>query len=558
MTQQPPPESAPQPQWASQPEWAPEPHKPQHTAPVEYDQTLAQPTGNDQTPAQPAGSDQPPAQLQGSDPTPAQPTGNDQTPAQPEGSDQAPAQPEGSDPTLAQPTGNDPTPTQPIGYDPTPTQPIGYDQAQAPSPWMPQPQGPAYAPPVAPNPTEPFLAAFSQPSPPPKRSARPRRLVELGAIAVLAAILSSAGTYAVTRTDDVAPAFARTGTTATTSSAPVVQADPSAPNWAVTASAVSPSVVAITVTTGDGGDQGSGVIYDTSGHILTNNHVVAAAGQGSSISVTLNDLRTYDATVVGTDPSTDLAIIKLTNPPNDLKPIALGNANAITVGEPVMAVGNPLGLAGTVTTGIVSALNRPVTTSDQQPGDQGGGQGNQFGAPAADPVVTNAIQTSAAINPGNSGGALVNAGGQLIGINSSIASLGSSGGSSTQSGNIGIGFAIPVDQAGSIADQLISSGKATHAYMGVSSKDDVVTVGSAKRSAAVLTSVASGTPAAKAGLKTGDAIISVDGKSVDGSLSLVAQVRERTAGDKVTIRIVRDGQTKDVAVTLTNRPATVQ
>src|SRR5450756_2559546 len=162
-------------------------------------------------------------------------------------------------------------------------------------------------------------------------------------------------------------------------------------------------------------------ILDTKGHILTNNHVVAAGGSGSTLSVTLNDLRTYDATVVGTDPSTDLAVIKLTNAPKDLKAITLGDANAIKVGDQVMAVGNPLGLAGTVTTGIVSALNRPVTTSDaqqqQQPGDP-----TQQQQPTADPVVTNAIQTSAAINPGNSGGALVNAGGRLIGINSAIAS----------------------------------------------------------------------------------------------------------------------------------------
>jgi len=171
-------------------------------------------------------------------------------------------------------------------------------------------------------------------------------------------------------------------------------------------------------------------------------------------------------------------------------------------------------------------------------------------------VVTNAIQTSAAINPGNSGGALVNAGGQLIGINSAIASLGSSGSSSSQSGNIGIGFAIPVNEARSIADQLITSGKATHPYLGVSSKDGVVADGSAKRAAAVLTSVASGTPADKAGLQAGDAIIAVDGNSIDGSLSLVAQVRERSVGDKVTLKIVRDGQSKDISVTLISKPTT--
>jgi putative serine protease PepD len=313
-------------------------------------------------------------------------------------------------------------------------------------------------------------------------------------------------------------------------------------------------VVAITVTSGQGGGQGSGVIFDTNGHVLTNNHVVAAGGAGSTLSVTLNDKRTYDATVVGTDPSTDLAVIKLTNAPKDLKAITLGDAKAIKVGDQVMAVGNPLGLAGTVTTGIVSALNRPVTTSDaqqqQQPGDP-----TQQQQPTADPVVTNAIQTSAAINPGNSGGALVNTGGQLIGINSAIASLGSSTGSSSQSGNIGIGFAIPVNEARSIADQLISTGKATHPYLGVSSKDGVVADGSAKRAAAVLSTVVSGTPADKAGLQANDAVIAVDGNSIDGSLSLVAQVRERNVGEGVTLTVLRNGQRKTVDVTLVAKPA---
>jgi putative serine protease PepD len=233
----------------------------------------------------------------------------------------------------------------------------------------------------------------------------------------------------------------------------------------------------------------------------------------------------------------------------------LGDANTIKVGDQVMAVGNPLGLAGTVTTGIVSALNRPVTTSDaqqqQQPGDP-----TQQQQPTADPVVTNAIQTSAAINPGNSGGALVNAGGQLIGINSAIASLGSSSGSSSQAGNIGIGFAIPVNEARSIANQLISTGKATHPYLGVASKDGVVADGPAKRAAAVLTNVVAGTPADKAGLQTGDAITAVDGNSIDGSLSLVAQVRERNVGDNVTITVVRNGQHKNTSVTLITKPAT--
>jgi putative serine protease PepD len=314
------------------------------------------------------------------------------------------------------------------------------------------------------------------------------------------------------------------------------------------AAVVSPSVVSITVTGSQASGQGSGVIFDTQGHILTNNHVVAAGGTGSQISVTLADNRTFDATVVGTDASTDLAVIKLTNAPSDLKAITLGDANLIKVGDPVMAVGNPLGLAGTVTTGIVSALNRPVSTSDQS--------SDPNATQTADPVVSNAIQTSAAINPGNSGGALVNASGQLIGINSAIASLGSSGGSSSQSGSIGIGFAIPVNEARLIASQLITSGTATHPYLGVSAKDGVVTDGSAKRAAAVLATVVSGTPADQAGLKAGDAVVAVDGNPIDGSLSLVAQIHEFTVGDTVALTVVRNGQPRNVNVTLIAKAAT--
>jgi putative serine protease PepD len=439
-----------------------------------------------------------------------------------------------------------PQPPPPAG-DPANTAPLWYEQT------TPAPAHPGYPPMVPHTPTEPYRAALPPPGAEPAQSAKPRRLVELGAVAVLAAALASAGTYGLTRADlggtPVASPVASTATGASisTSPAPVVQANASAPNWSVTAAVVSPSVVAITVTGSTGGGQGSGVIFDKLGHILTNNHVVTAGGSGSTITVTLSDKRTYDASVVGTDPSTDLAVIKLTNAPGDLKPIALGDASTLTVGEPVMAVGNPLGLAGTVTTGIVSALNRPVTTSTDPLGQQSG----------ADPVVTNAVQTSAAINPGNSGGALVNAAGQLVGINSAIASLDSSSGSSSQSGNIGIGFAIPVNEARSIATQLITSGVATHPYVGVASKDGVVADGPAKRAAAVLTNVVAGTPADKAGLRAGDAIIDVDGNSIDGSLSLVAQIRERNVGDKVSLTIVRNGRTTTVSVTLTNKPTTI-
>ena len=196
-----------------------------------------------------------------------------------------------------------------------------------------------------------------------------------------------------------------------------------------------------------------------------------------------------------------------------------------------------------------------VAQADAQQQQQPGDPTQQQQQPAADPVVTNAIQTSAAINPGNSGGALVNAGGQLIGINSAIASLDSSGASTSQSGNIGIGFAIPVNEARSIASKLISTGTASHPYLGVAAKDGVVADGSAKRAAAVLTSVVSGTPADKAGLQTGDAVIAIDGNNVDSSLSMVAQVHELSVGDTVTLTVVHNGQRRDVHVTLIAKPA---
>jgi putative serine protease PepD len=387
---------------------------------------------------------------------------------------------------------------------------------------------------------------------PPRR----RRWTEIGSVAALAAVLASGTTYAVTHGDVTADtATAPTAASSQlTQTAPVAQANPQAPNWSATAAAVSPSVVSITVKSQQGGAQGSGVIIDGKGRIVTNNHVVTGAGGQSELSVTLTDGRTYSATVVGTDPSTDLAVIQMQNAPSDLVPIRTGNADTLKVGDPVMAVGNPLGLAGTVTTGIVSALNRPVTTSQEEsPSQDPFGQNQQQG----EPVVTNAIQTSAAINPGNSGGALVNASGQLVGINSSIASVGSSD-TGGQSGNIGIGFAIPVNEVTSIADQLVADGKAEHAYLGVSTQDDSVKDGSAQRAAASVTAVVGGTPAAKAGLQRGDAIIAVDGEPVDSGLSLVAQVRERGVGDTAKLTIVRDGQRKDVQVTLASKPSSDQ
>ncbi len=395
------------------------------------------------------------------------------------------------------------------------------------------------------------------PTPTPAPKAKPNRgLGQMTAVAILAAALASGGTYAATRYATPAPSSSPVATTQSngSTSPQVIQGNASAPDWTATAKAVAPSVVSIAVTSGQTGGQGSGVVIDNQGHILTNNHVATGAGADATISVTLNDGRTYDAKIVGTDPSTDLAVLLLNNPPSDLVPMSIGDSSQVVVGQPVMAIGNPLGLSGTVTTGIVSALDRPVTTqaAESQQGQQGQLPGTQQQQTASDSVVTNAIQTSAAINPGNSGGALVTADGKLIGINSSIASLGSSAGS--QSGNIGIGFAIPVNEAKSIADQLIATGTAQHAYIGVSAGDTTVTDGNSKRQAALVQSVSQGTPAAQAGLQAQDAVIAIDGKPIDSSEALVANIHEHKVGDTVTITVIRGSQKQDIKVTLAARP----
>jgi putative serine protease PepD len=361
--------------------------------------------------------------------------------------------------------------------------------------------------------------------------------------AVVAAVVAAGTTAGVLATDDTTPPPPTTTSSAGSASAqgPVVQSAGQPVNWSSVAKAVEPSVVAISVSSQFGGAEGSGVILDTTGHVLTNNHV-AAGGQGGQLSVTLNDGRTYDASIVGTDPSTDLAVLQMKGADN-LTPATLGDSDAVGVGEPVMAVGNPLGLAGTVTTGIISALDRPVTTSTQD--------GNGPAASGGGPVVTNAIQTDAAVNPGNSGGALVDSSGKVIGVPSSIASLGSNFGG--QSGSIGLGFSIPINEAKSIADQLIAHGKAEHPLLGVTLKDGSVKDGNATRSAAIIAEVSNGTPAATAGLRSDDAIIKVDDELVNGSESLVAQIRERNVGSRVSLTIMRDGKEQTVQVTLASR-----
>jgi putative serine protease PepD len=400
----------------------------------------------------------------------------------------------------------------------------------------------------------PIPPAFQAvPSPAPRQR---HRWLDLALAAVIAAVVAGGTTAAVmhgenggnatTTTSSSAGGGSSSGTGSSSSkgSGPVVQAAGQPVNWTAVAKAVEPSVVAISVSSQFGGGEGSGVILDAKGHVLTNNHVATAGGANGQLSVTLYDGRTYGATIVGTDPSTDLAVLQIRGG-SDLTPATLGNSDEVQVGSSVMAVGNPLGLAGTVTTGIVSALDRPVTTTND---DSGGLSSNGTDSR----VVTNAIQTDAAVNPGNSGGALVDSSGKVIGIPSSIASLGSSFGGQ-QSGSIGLGFSIPINEAKSIADQLIAHGKAEHPLLGVTLRDGTVKDGSATRSAAVIAQVSNGTPAATAGLRSGDAIIKVDGELVNGSESLVAQIRARNVGSRVTLTIMRGGNEQAVTVTLSNQ-----
>ena len=333
--------------------------------------------------------------------------------------------------------------------------------------------------------------------------------------------------------------------TATTTQ--VAQPSENSPDWTATAAAIKNAVVAIKVEGSNKQGQGSGVIIDAQGHIVTNNHVVSGAGQGAKLSVTIGD-KTYSAKVVGTDPSTDLAVLKLENPPSNLTVASWGDSSKLKVGQPVMAVGNPLGLSDTVTTGIVSALNRPVTT--QAVTDNNDLDNNINSQQDSDVVVTSAIQTNAAINPGNSGGALVDSSGALVGITSSIASLtsnGSSNGSSSgQSGNIGIGFAIPSAQVKSVVEQLIANGTVKHPQLGIRASNGT----SGTQLGAQVEDITQGSAAAQAGLQKGDLITAIDGTPVVGSESLVAQVRSHEVGKEVTLSVLRGSETLELKVTL--------
>ncbi len=351
-----------------------------------------------------------------------------------------------------------------------------------------------------------------------------RRWVATGAAASVLAVASGAtgaalvddgsgaDTAAVTTVADDGPAGDADNTADTSSLAGV-------------AATVQPSVVSIQVRGGGQAGEGSGVVMNTEGAILTNNHVVEAAADGGSVRVRFANGRTADATIVGRSPATDLAVLDVDGV-TGLTPATFGTDASIEVGETALAIGSPLGLEGSVTAGIVSALHRQVGL--------GGGQG-----PSGQASLDDAIQTDAAINPGNSGGPLVDGNGHVIGITSAIATLGSTG----QSGNIGLGFAIPVDRARQVAETLARGERPQVAVLGVQMGDN-------EDGGALLASVTRGSAAGKAGLRAGDVITRFGDREIETSSDLPAAVRSQQPGDEVTVRYQRNGETRTARVTL--------
>ena len=449
------------------------------------------------------------------------------------------------------------------------------DRTPPPAPWWSQPQqdqwgAPAEAPKTAPygettafgtppygsapyGSTGPVNEAITQPlwgEPPPKSGApawgyptdtiggvqKPERksrglLATVGAALAVALVAGGTAGYVAGRSGDDGSlldpsASLGTGTSQTISRAP--------DSVAGIAARVLQSVVNISVESPSGSGTGSGVVIRSDGYVITNNHVVDAAAGGGRVTVSFNGAESIEvpATIVGRDPDTDLAVIKVQTT-KKLVAATLGQSRALVVGDPVIAIGSPLGLAGTVTTGIVSALNRTVNV----PGETGGRT-----------PLFNAIQTDAAINPGNSGGALVDAKGQVIGINSAIATLGGSGFSGESGGSIGVGFAIPIDEARSVAEELIRTGKATHPAIGVQALTSSGDSGG--RAGALVRAVVAGGPAQAAGLRAGDVITAVGDTEVSSVDALIIAIREHKVGDSVTLTFYRGGSKQQLKVTL--------
>lgn len=414
-------------------------------------------------------------------------------------------------------------------------------------------------PPPAPTPVPP---AFAQPHPAPaapKQRAGAGLLVAGLAVGALVGGASGAGIAAWAVAANIQPTDQSAATPQT-----ITVNDPDDVNVVnAVAAKAGPSVVTIAVASSSGAGTGSGVILSEDGYILTNNHVVTLDGASSSgtIEVTTADGRIFQAEVVGTDPIVDLAVIKLVDA-SGFTPIEFGDVESLDVGDRVVAIGAPLGLANTVTDGIVSALDRSIQIASSAVPDDGSSEdgsdgrnpfnfdlpGQQQQSGGMGTISVPVIQTDAAINPGNSGGALVNAAGELVGVNVAIANA---GGTSTTGGSIGVGFAIPADLAQRVANELIENGTATHGLLGASVRDASSADGSIVGAViAEQDGVVAGGAADAAGLRAGDIVTDLDGTPITSSVDLTAQVRLHGAGDEVELTYVRDGRSTTVTVTL--------
>ncbi|MFJ2783607.1 MULTISPECIES: S1C family serine protease [unclassified Streptomyces] len=392
-------------------------------------------------------------------------------------------------------------------------------------------------------PPPPAVPAWGAPLPPgpPVPSGPRRRTGGLVAAVFVAALVAGGvgggiGYWAAERGDN-----GPSSTTVSSGDAPAAfKRDPG--TVAAVAAQALPSVVTIQAKSGGAqgeGGTGTGFVYDQEGHIVTNNHVVASAAEGGTLSVTFPDGKRYDAEVVGRAQGYDVAVLKLTNAPKGLKPLPLGDSDKVAVGDSTIAIGAPFGLSNTVTTGIISAKNRPVASGD------GNGGGNSY---------MSALQTDASINPGNSGGPLLDGSGAVIGINSAIQSTGSGFGQS-QAGSIGLGFAIPVNQAKNVAQQLIRTGKPVYPVIGatvtMNEKGEGATI--APQGSGGTPSVTADGPAAKAGLKPGDVITGFGGHQIDSGPTLISEIWTHKPGDSVKVTYERDGKTSTATVVLGER-----
>ena len=382
------------------------------------------------------------------------------------------------------------------------------------------------------HPTAP-LAGPPPPDPRPRRRGRSTFAAAVIATSLLvggAAGVGGAAAWDAWQPDESSGSTATTRTTSQVVDTP----DRAAADGTVAqvAQEVLPSVVKIDVSSGQESGSGSGIVLSSDGQILTNNHVVEVAGDSGSISVSFNDGSSAPAKILGTDPLTDTAVIQAEGV-DGLTPATIGKSSDLQVGEGVVAIGSPFGLESTVTSGIVSALDRPVDVGSD-------GQGNSTTYPA--------IQTDAAINPGNSGGPLVDLDGNLVGINSSIRTSSSS--ASEQGGSIGLGFAIPIDEVMPIVEQMINGETPTHARLGISVSDIANRSGAEVTEGAAIQEVTSGSTADSAGLQQGDVITKVDDKLIAGADSLVATIRSYRPGDEVTVTFERDGDTQTARLEL--------